>query len=58
MCVGRRRAVGVDRPGVDRRAALQGLIRFAFHDADVAHLEIRDRGLTAADLVGLVGSKL
>ncbi|HWS39190.1 MAG TPA: hypothetical protein VN408_41410 [Actinoplanes sp.] len=40
-------------PGTDRRAALQVLIRFAFHEAGAAHLEIRDRGLTVADLQGL-----
>ncbi|GAA1638714.1 lipid II:glycine glycyltransferase FemX [Actinoplanes couchii] len=41
------------RPEISRRAALQALMPFAFHDAGAAHLEIRDRGLTAADLGGL-----
>ncbi|MEU4619381.1 GNAT family N-acetyltransferase [Actinoplanes sp. NPDC023801] len=41
------------RPEVPRRAALSALMPFAFGEAGAAHLEIRDRGLTAADLDGL-----
>lgn len=41
------------RPGVSRRAALQALLPFAFDELGCAHLEIRDRGLTEADLGGL-----
>jgi CelD/BcsL family acetyltransferase involved in cellulose biosynthesis len=40
-------------PGVPRRAALEALMPFAFGDLGCAHLEIRDRGLTEADLEGL-----
>jgi CelD/BcsL family acetyltransferase involved in cellulose biosynthesis len=41
------------RPEVPRRAALQALLPFAHHDLGCAHLEVRDRGLTEADLAGL-----
>ncbi|WP_433795048.1 lipid II:glycine glycyltransferase FemX [Actinoplanes sp. CA-252034] len=41
------------RPDVPRRAALSALMPFAFGEAGAAHLEIRDRGLTPADLTGL-----
>ncbi len=41
------------QPEVSRRAALEALLPFARHDAGAAHLEIRDRGLTPADLGGL-----
>jgi hypothetical protein len=41
------------RPEVSRRAALEALIPFAFGELGCAHLEIRDRGLTEADLGGL-----
>ncbi|BEL08220.1 hypothetical protein Q0Z83_064110 [Actinoplanes sichuanensis] len=41
------------RPEVPRRAALSALMPFAFGEAGAAHLEIRDRGLTPADLGGL-----
>ncbi|GIF06607.1 lipid II:glycine glycyltransferase FemX [Actinoplanes siamensis] len=41
------------RPGVSRRAAMQALTRFAFDDLGCAHLEVRDRGATEADLAGL-----
>jgi CelD/BcsL family acetyltransferase involved in cellulose biosynthesis len=41
------------RPGVSRRAALQALVPFAFGALGCAHLEVRDRGLTEADLAGL-----
>ena len=37
-------------PGVSRPAALRALPDFAFDEAGAAHLEIRDRGLTLADL--------
>ncbi|MEU8656719.1 lipid II:glycine glycyltransferase FemX [Actinoplanes philippinensis] len=40
-------------PDVSRRAALGALMPFAFGEAGAAHLEIRDRGLTPADLGGL-----
>jgi CelD/BcsL family acetyltransferase involved in cellulose biosynthesis len=40
-------------PGTSRRAALEALLPFAFNDLGAAHLEIRDRGLTEADLGGL-----
>ncbi|MCY1142394.1 GNAT family N-acetyltransferase [Actinoplanes sp. Pm04-4] len=40
-------------PAVPRRAALEALMPFAFKDLGCAHLEIRDRGLTPADLGGL-----
>jgi hypothetical protein len=39
--------------GVPRRAALEALLPFAFQELGCAHLEIRDRGLTEADLGGL-----
>ena len=38
---------------VPRRAALEALMPFAFDDLGCAHLEVRDRGLTEADLGGL-----
>jgi CelD/BcsL family acetyltransferase involved in cellulose biosynthesis len=41
------------RADVSRRAALSALMPFAFGEAGAAHLEIRDRGLTTADLGGL-----
>jgi hypothetical protein len=41
------------RPGVPRRAALEALMPFAFDELGCAHLEIRDRGMTEADLGGL-----
>jgi CelD/BcsL family acetyltransferase involved in cellulose biosynthesis len=41
------------RPEVPRRQALEALLPFAFGDLGCAHLEIRDRGLTEADLAGL-----
>jgi CelD/BcsL family acetyltransferase involved in cellulose biosynthesis len=41
------------KPDVPRRAALSALMPFAFGEAGAAHLEIRDRGLTPADLGGL-----
>ncbi|GIE91796.1 Acetyltransferase (GNAT) domain-containing protein [Actinoplanes regularis] len=40
-------------PGVSRRNAVQALTRFAFDDLGCAHLEVRDRGATEADLAGL-----
>ncbi|BAL91027.1 hypothetical protein AMIS_58070 [Actinoplanes missouriensis 431] len=40
-------------PEVSRRAALEALMPFAFGELGCAHLEIRDRGLTEADLGGL-----
>ncbi|MBB4698426.1 GNAT family N-acetyltransferase [Paractinoplanes abujensis] len=40
-------------PGVPRRAALQALMPFAFDELGCAHLEIRDRFTTVADLGGL-----
>lgn len=40
-------------PSIPRRAALEALMPFAFRDLGCAHLEIRDRGLTEADLEGL-----
>ena len=40
------------RPGTDRRAALAALLPFAFDEIGAAHLEIRDRGTTGADLAG------
>lgn len=40
-------------PPVPRRAALEALLPFAFRELGCAHLEIRDRGLTEADLGGL-----
>nr|BFE74893.1 hypothetical protein GCM10020092_081940 [Actinoplanes digitatis] len=40
-------------PSIPRRAALEALLPFAFGDLGAAHLEIRDRGLTEADLEGL-----
>ncbi|WP_250007722.1 GNAT family N-acetyltransferase [Actinoplanes sp. M2I2] len=40
-------------PAVPRRAALEALLPFAFDDLGCAHLEIRDRFLTAGDLGGL-----
>lgn len=40
-------------PAIARRDALAALLPFAFTDLGCAHLEIRDRGLTAADLPGL-----
>jgi CelD/BcsL family acetyltransferase involved in cellulose biosynthesis len=40
-------------PGIPRRAALEALLPWAFRDLGAAHLEIRDRGLSAADLEGL-----
>ncbi|WP_255657525.1 GNAT family N-acetyltransferase [Actinoplanes sp. L3-i22] len=41
------------QPGVSRRDALRALTRFAFDDLGCAHLEVRDRGATEADLSGL-----
>ncbi|GIF16491.1 lipid II:glycine glycyltransferase FemX [Actinoplanes teichomyceticus] len=41
------------RPGVCRRAAVRALTRFAFDELGCAHLEVRDRGTTEADLAGL-----
>jgi CelD/BcsL family acetyltransferase involved in cellulose biosynthesis len=41
------------RPEVPRRQALEALMPFAFGELGCAHLEIRDRGLTEADLSGL-----
>lgn len=41
------------RDGVSRRSALGALMPFAFGEAGAAHLEIRDRGCTPADLTGL-----
>jgi hypothetical protein len=40
-------------PEVSRRAALEALMPFAFRELGCAHLEIRDRGLTPAELGGL-----
>ncbi|AEV86522.1 amino acid racemase [Actinoplanes sp. SE50] len=40
------------KPGVSRRDALGALTRFAFDDLGCAHLEVRDRGATEADLAG------
>jgi CelD/BcsL family acetyltransferase involved in cellulose biosynthesis len=40
-------------PAVPRRQALEALMPFAFDELGCAHLEIRDRGLTEADLAGL-----
>lgn len=40
-------------PEVSRRAALEALMPFAFQELGCAHLEIRDRGLTPAELGGL-----
>jgi CelD/BcsL family acetyltransferase involved in cellulose biosynthesis len=40
-------------PGVSRRDAVRALTRFAFDDLGCAHLEVRDRGATEADLAGL-----
>jgi hypothetical protein len=40
------------RPGVCRRDALAALLPFAFGSLGCAHLEIRDRSCTAADLDG------
>jgi CelD/BcsL family acetyltransferase involved in cellulose biosynthesis len=40
-------------PAVSRRDALAALTPFAFTDLGCAHLEVRDRGLTPADLPGL-----
>ncbi|MET0418841.1 MAG: GNAT family N-acetyltransferase [Actinoplanes sp.] len=40
-------------PAVPRRGALEALMPFAFDDLGCAHLEIRDRGLTETDMVGL-----
>jgi CelD/BcsL family acetyltransferase involved in cellulose biosynthesis len=40
-------------PAVHRRAALQALLPWAFGELGCAHVEIRDRGLTEADLGGL-----
>ncbi|HET6480882.1 MAG TPA: GNAT family N-acetyltransferase [Actinoplanes sp.] len=39
--------------GVARRAALEALMPFAFEELGCAHLEIRDRWMTTADLEGL-----
>ncbi|WP_436529169.1 lipid II:glycine glycyltransferase FemX [Actinoplanes sp. HUAS TT8] len=41
------------QPGVSRRDAVRALTRFAFDDLGCAHLEVRDRGATEADLSGL-----
>jgi predicted N-acyltransferase len=41
------------RPGYTRRDALVALERFAFRDLGALHLEVSDRGLTAADSDGL-----
>jgi CelD/BcsL family acetyltransferase involved in cellulose biosynthesis len=41
------------RPQVPRRAALEALLPFAHRDLGCAHLEVRDRGMTEADLGGL-----
>jgi CelD/BcsL family acetyltransferase involved in cellulose biosynthesis len=40
-------------PGVSRRAAVEALVPFAFEDLRCAHLELRDRHLSASDLSGL-----
>ncbi len=39
--------------GVSRRDATEALTRFAFDDLGCAHLEVRDRGATEADMAGL-----
>ncbi|GLX99767.1 GNAT family N-acetyltransferase [Actinoplanes sp. NBRC 101535] len=41
------------RPEVSRRSAVAALLPFAFDDVGAAHLEVRDRGTTEADLHGL-----
>lgn len=39
--------------GVDRRQAVQALIKFAFQELGCVHLEMMDRNLTVSDLGGL-----